>query len=280
MLFDTSQLSDFPPLPGVYLMKNDEGKILYVGKAKNLRMRVKQYFTPGRDGREMVPYLIAQVTAIDTIVVSSEKEALILENNLIKKHRPKYNALLKDDKTFFSLMINQKHPWPMLRVVRFKGKPPAGNLYFGPYAHGHAARQTLELLRHLFPLRQCSDRELVSRTRPCILYDLKRCIAPCVNKCTTQEYQKLVNRVIKFLRGHDSSILKELKAEMEQASEALNFEKAARLYQTIQNIEKTLEKQKVEKAGLEDLDVLGLYREADRVALVQLIFREGKLLNS
>ena len=280
MVFDTDQLARFPTLPGVYLMKNDAGKVLYVGKAKNLRVRVKQYFVPGRDGRQMVPYLTAQIVSIDTIVVSSEKEALILENNLIKKYRPKYNALLKDDKTFFSLMINHKHLWPMIRVVRFKGKPPAGNLYFGPYAHGYAARQTLELLRHLFPLRQCSDRELVSRTRPCILYDLKRCVAPCVRKCTEEEYAQLVEHVIQFLRGHDAHILKELKTQMEQASEALEFEKADRLHHTIQYIEKTLEKQTVEKAGLEDLDVIGIFREADRVALSQLIFREGKLMNA
>lgn len=280
MPFDAAQLQKFPTLPGVYLMKNRAGKVLYVGKAKNLRERVKQYFVPGRDGRVMVPYLTAQVEHIDTLVVTSEKEALILENNLIKQHRPYYNALLKDDKTFFSLMINHKHQWPLLRVVRFKGKPPAGNLYFGPYAHGFAARQTLEFLRYLFPLRQCSDRELASRTRPCILYSLKRCIAPCVHKCTKEEYDRLVEQVIQFLRGHDSAILRELKSAMEEAAENLEFEKANRYYQMIQYIEKTLEKQKVEKAGLADSDVIGLYREADRVALSQLIFREGKLLRS
>lgn len=280
MLFDPAELKNFPPLPGVYMMKDAAGVVLYVGKAKNIRARVKQYFVPGRDGRTMVPYLTAQVAHIDFLVVTSEKEALILENNLIKQHWPKYNALLKDDKTFFSLMINHKHPWPMVRVVRFKGKPPAGNLYFGPYAHGFAARQTLEFLRHLFPLRQCSDKELVSRTRPCILYGLKRCIAPCVSKCTHEEYDHLVQQVIHFLKGHDSHILKELKKAMHEASEKLDFEKAARYYQMIQYIEKTVEAQKVEKAGLADTDVIGIYREGDRVALAQLMFREGKLLNS
>lgn len=278
MPFDTEQLKRFPTSPGVYLMKNDKGKILYVGKAKNLRNRVKQYFIAGRDGRVMVPFLTSQIEKIDTIVVASEKEALILENNLIKKHRPKYNALLKDDKTFFSLMINHKHRWPMIRVVRFKGKPPAGNLYFGPYAHGHAARQTLDLLRSLFPLRQCSDRELASRTRPCILYDMKRCIAPCVEKCTEAEYNSQVQRVIDFLRGHDATIRKELKAEMQEAMDTLEFEKAERIYLTLQYIEKTLETQRVEKAGTGDLDVIGAYRQADSVAVTQLLFREGKLI--
>lgn len=280
MSFDTQQLKRFPTSPGVYIMKNTAGNILYVGKAKNLQSRVKQYFVTGGDGREMIPYLTAQVAEIDTIVVMSEKEALILENNLIKKHRPKYNALLKDDKTYFSLMINHKHRWPMIRVTRFKGKPPPGNLYFGPYAHGYAARQTLELLRSLFPLRQCSDRELASRTRPCILYDMKRCIAPCVEKCTQEEYDGLVKTVIHFLRGRDQGIRKELKAEMEAAVEALEFEKADRIFHTLQSIEQTLEKQRVEKAGTADLDVIGLYRQADSVVVAQLLFREGKLLGS
>jgi excinuclease ABC subunit C len=278
MPFAPEQLKNFPTVPGVYLMKDNEGNVLYVGKAKNLRARIKQYY--GGDTREMIPYLTAQIEEIDTLVVSSEKEALILENNLIKQHRPKYNALLKDDKSFFSLMINHKQEWPMIRVVRFKGKPPAGNLYFGPYAHGYAARQTLELLRHLFPLRQCSDRELAARTRPCILYDMKRCIAPCVNRCTHDEYHHLVRQVVQFLRGQDKAVLQELKMDLEKAIENLEFEHANRIHYTIQYIEKTLEKQKVENAGLGDLDVLGIYREADRVALSQLIFREGKLMNA
>lgn len=280
MPFDLAELKRFPLSPGVYMMKNAAGKILYIGKAKNLQNRVKSYFVSGGDGREMIPYLVGQIETIDTIVVLSEIEALILENNLIKKHKPKYNALLKDDKSYFSLMINHKHRWPLIRVVRFKGKPPPGNLYFGPYAHGHAARQTLELLRHLFPLRQCSDRELASRTRPCILYDMKRCIAPCVNRCTKEEYDALVKQVVTFLKGHDSAVRKELKEEMERAIESLEFEKAETIFHTLKHIEKTLERQRVEKAGRGDIDVIGLYREGDSVAVAQLLFREGKLMGS
>lgn len=277
-MFNVDELKRFPNEPGVYLMKNQEGKILYVGKAKNLRTRVKQYFLLRGDGRPAIPYLISQIAVIDTIVVTSEKEALILENNLIKKHQPKYNALLKDDKTFFSLAINHKHPWPMIRVVRYKGKPPSDALYFGPFTNGHAARQTLELLRHLFPLRQCSDKELVNRTRPCILYELKRCVAPCVAKCTKKEYDTFVQRVINFLRGHDFAIVKELKEEMEAAAEKLEFEKANTLLQTLQHIEETLETQRVQKAGSEDLDVIGFKRIHDEVVVTQLFYREGKLM--
>lgn len=276
-MFDPKQ---FPSLPGVYLMKDGEGHILYVGKAKNLRSRIRQYFIPGRDGREMVPFLTSQIVDIDTIIVTSEKEALILENNLIKKHQPKYNALLKDDRTYFCLMINHKHKWPMLRVVRNKGKPPPGNIYFGPYVNAHAARVTLELLRTLFPLRQCSDRELEIRTRPCILYDMKKCIAPCVGRCSKKEYDKQVERVIHFLKGHDSAVLKDLQKEMVQASDHLEFEKAAQILRTIEAIEKTLETQRVEKTGSIDLDALGLFRENERVVLTQMVFREGKLIAS
>lgn len=279
MSFDPEKLERFPTSPGVYLMKNSQEKVLYVGKAKNLKARVKQYFGK-TDTREMIPFLLAEVKEIDTLVVFSEKEALLLENTLIKKHQPKYNAILKDDKNYFSLMINHKHRWPMLRVVRFKGKPPTDALYFGPYTNGLAAKETLELLRRLFPLRQCSDRELISRKRPCILYDMKRCIAPCVSKCTHEEYEGLVKNAIDFLRGHDTPLLKELHNEMEKAAELLQFEKAEAILMTIRNIEATLEKQKVIKAGLTDLDVIGLYREADRVSLTQLFFREGKLMGS
>lgn len=278
--FEIAQLERFPSSPGVYIMKNASEKVLYVGKAKNLKARVKQYFALSGDSREMIPHLVADIAEIDTIVVFSEKEALLLENTLIKKHQPKYNVVLKDDKNYFSLMINHKHRWPMIRVVRFKGKPPKDALYFGPYTKGLAARETLELLRHLFPLRQCSDRELVSRKRPCILHGLKRCIAPCVAKCTHEQYDHLVKRAKDFLSGHDTPMLKELYKEMEKASEALQFERADALFKTIQNIEATLEKQKVVRSGMADQDIIGFYRQADRVALTQLFFREGKLIGS
>nr|NGX46394.1 UvrABC system protein C [Chlamydiota bacterium] len=280
MTFDAKTLVHFPTGPGVYLMLGAKKKVLYIGKAKNLKVRVKQYFLPHGDGRAMIPLLTAQITSIDYIIVSSEKESLLLENTLIKKHRPKYNALLKDDKTYFSLAINHKHRWPMVRIVRYKGKPPANALYFGPFTRGYAARQTLELLRSLFPLRQCSDRELQSRCRPCILYEMKKCVAPCVSKCTKEEYATLVKQVIEFLRGHDAGIIKELHAQMETAADSLDFEKAEALLQTIHHIETTIETQRVQKAGMKDFDALGLYREADRVLITQMLFREGKLTGS
>src|SRR3989344_278415 len=222
MSFDPHTLTLYPDQPGVYLMKDGAGLVLYVGKAKNLRARLKQYFSIHGDQREMVPYLTAQVETIDTIVALTEKDALILEHNLIKKHLPKYNVLLKDDKTFLSL-APPRHKWPMIRLVRFKEKPKDGGIYFGPYTNALAARQTFDLIARLFPLRQCSDGELMSRTRPCLLYDIKRCIAPCVGKCTEEEYARHVQAAMRLLKGQDKEVLKELQRRMEIASEALEF---------------------------------------------------------
>lgn len=262
-------------------MKDEAGKILYIGKAKRLRQRVKQYFQPGRDGRLMVPFLTAQIATIDSIVVTSEKEALLLENTLIKKHKPKYNALLKDDKTFISLTINHKHPWPMIRLMRSKAKPKQDVLYFGPYTNAYAARQTLELLNRLFPLRQCSDQELKRRKRPCILYSINRCIAPCVGKCSKAEYDFYVKEVIAFLKGQNKEVTRSLKEAMERAAEELEFEKAAMLLKTIEHIQQVQEsKAMLVKGNGRDTDALGLFREGHEVMLVQLLFREGNLVGS
>lgn len=279
MPFDPKTLALYPDQPGVYLMKDDQDTVLYVGKAKNLRVRLKQYFAESGDQREMVPYLITQIENIDTIVALTEKDALILENNLIKRHQPKYNVLLKDDKTFISLLVT-RHKWPMIRLVRYKGKPKNEGAYFGPYTNALAARQTFDLISRLFPLRQCSDAELASRQRPCLLYDIKRCIAPCVEKCTKEEYASHVEAAMRLLKGHDKEVLKELKRRMEAASEALEFEKADTLLQMIHQIEHVTQVQHVDNPAAKDCDVVGLYREADAVMIALLFFREGKLIGS
>lgn len=280
MIFDITKLDNFPSQPGVYLMKGKNENVLYVGKAKNLRQRVRQYFVPGRDSRAIIPNLVIQIVEIDTIVVSSEKEALLLENTLIKKYQPKYNALLKDDKTYVALKINNKHPWPMVQIVRYRGRPEPDGLYFGPYTSAYSARMVLDLIHKMFPLRQCSDQELARRTRPCILYDMKRCIAPCVGKCTKEEYDRNVSRTIKFLRGQDKEILKELNEEMARHVDELNFEEADEVLKLIRQIERTLEGQKVAKPLGGDADALGIYREGVEVVLVKLEIRDGKLLGS
>lgn len=282
MSFDPKQLEHYPMQPGVYLMKDQERTVIYVGKAKQLKTRLKNYFSKAvPDTRPMVPFLVREITFIDTIVVDSEKEALLLENTLIKKHQPKFNAFLKDDKSYISLMINHRHPYPMLRLVRYKGQPKEDGLYFGPYTSAYAARQTFELLTRLFPLRQCSDEELARRTRPCLLYDIKRCCAPCVQKCTQEDYAGYVKETIRFLKGQDKEIVQDLYAKMQSASENLEYEKAASLLNTIRYIEHVWQSgQRVVKAEGGDFDVLGLYREGKEVVLAQLSFREGNLIGS
>lgn len=279
MPFDQQKLPFFPTLPGVYLMKGKQGKVLYIGKAKNLRNRVKQYFLGG-DGRAMIPHLVMRIEEIDTIVVRSEKEALLLENTLIKSHQPKYNALLKDDKTYISLKINIKHRWPMLQLVRYKGKPKSDGLYFGPYTNAYAARQTLDFLNKIFPLRQCSDREILRRDRPCILYGIGKCCAPCVDFVTKEDYDRHVAHVIQFLRGQDQELLSLLHQEMAKASERLEFEAAGKILQVIRSIERTIEAHTVIKAGGKDLDVYGLYRQEGDVFLTQMVYRAGKLVGA
>ncbi len=275
--FDPKKIQLFPTQPGVYIMKDESGEVIYVGKARNLRQRLKQYFAASGDGRMIIPYLVARIHHIDTIVVTSEKEALLLENNLIKQHQPRYNALLKDDKSYIALKIAKDDPWPAVKLVRYRGKPEPDGLYFGPYTSAQAARQTLDLLNKLFPLRQCSDQELARRVRPCILYQMKRCAAPCSEACTKEEYDQHLERTIKFLRGQDKEVLKDLYDEMHRFSENLEFEKAAHLLKTIRHLEKTVEAQHVDRPLGHDADAIGLYRYGDDVIVSKLIFRGGRL---
>lgn len=272
------KISVFPDSPGVYLMKTKGGEILYIGKAKNLKARVKQYFVSSGDGRWIIPHLRAHVDVIDTLVTSSEKEALLLENTLIKKHQPKYNALLKDDKTFTALKVSTEEEWPMLSLIRYKGKIKGKGRYFGPYTSAYTARQTLDLLQKLFPLRQCSNQEFLRRTRPCILYGMGRCTAPCVGLISKEAYQKDVESVIQFLSGKKEFVLEGLKKQLEASIESLEFEKAKVIHESILGIEKMLEKQNVNKIASTFSGVaLGFYQEGQTVIISELDFKEGLL---
>lgn len=259
-------------------MKGKDSQILYVGKAKNLKNRIKSYFSLGGDGRWIIPYLQDLVMEVDTVVTANEKEALLLECTLIKKHRPRFNALLKDDKTYTALKLNTSHPWPMLSLIRYKGKLKKDAEYFGPYTSAFDARATLDLLQKVFPLRQCSDQELLRRTRPCILYGMKRCSAPCVNLVSKETYDGYVDSVRNFLKGKSSEVLDHLRKEMQEASNGLEFEKAGEILSSIRSIENTLQMQSVEKPthGLSG-DVLAIFRQGDEVILSQLIFQAGQL---
>jgi excinuclease ABC subunit C len=280
--FDLKALSRYSEEPGVYLMKNQAGLVVYVGKAKSLRRRLKQYFYPGRDGRAMVPFLAKEIATIDTIIVSNEKDAILLENTLIKKHQPKYNILLKDDKTFVSLTINYKHPWPMIKLTRSKGGEGRDVIHFGPYISSYAARQTLELMHRIFPLRQCSDEEFKRRRRPCILYEMKRCLAPCVGKCFPAEYKILVDQASDFLRGNSKAIIEKLKVQIQEAAENLEYEKAAAILEMMRNIKDvtTQGHRVVSHPSGEDSDAIALYRQGSAVALAQMFFQKGSLIDS
>ncbi|NGX28822.1 MAG: UvrABC system protein C [Candidatus Anoxychlamydiales bacterium] len=278
-MIDSIVLKKLPSKFGVYIMKDINGKILYVGKAKNLKNRIKQYFL-GKDTRASVSFLVDQIESIETMIVSNDKEALILENTLIKKHQPKYNILLKDDKTYVSIMINTSHTWPMIKLIRLKGQPKDKNLYFGPYTNVKAARAILNLLYKLFPLRQCSDSELQNRSRPCILYDIKKCIAPCVNKCTKKEYNTLVEKVISFLKGKDKSIIKDLHKKMKIASKNLEYEKADINLSLIKQIKHIMLEQFVDILSTKNSDVIGFYQSKHSLMIVKLIFITGRLTQS
>lgn len=261
-------------------MKDAKGTVLYVGKAKNLKARVKQYFAKSPDQRAMIPFLTAKVKEIDTIVTFSEKEALLLENTLIKKHKPKYNVFLKDDKTYISLLVTTKEKWPMIKLVRHKTLTRNDGKFFGPYTSTLAARETFDLLSSTFPLRECSNQELYSRKRPCLLYHMKRCIAPCVNKCTKEDYDLVVKQCLSFLQGKNQEVLFQLKEEMEKASDELAFEKAALLLKRIEHIEKFFSEAKssVYYSGV-SCDAFGMLQKDRFTFLLKLIFREGKLID-
>ncbi|MBN1914387.1 MAG: excinuclease ABC subunit UvrC [Parachlamydiales bacterium] len=277
-MFDLQLLETFPKDIGVYIMYDEHNRVIYVGKSKNIRTRVRQYFSD-HDTRPQIRYLRQEIVRIETIVVKNEKEALILENNLIKQHQPKYNLFLKDDKTYISLLLTT-HKWPMLRIARYKNRLRTKGKFFGPYTNAKAARQTLDLILRLFPLRQCSDQEILNRTRPCLLYDMKRCVAPCVGKCTHEEYDSLVQKASLILLGKDKSVVRSLKEEMQKASKALEFEKAQDLLEMIYHIEHITQMQHVDNPFGMMIDALGLYRENDSVTLALLKFREGKLIGA
>lgn len=281
MKYDLDRLKTLPEHPGVYLMKNAVGQVLYIGKAKILQERIKQYFKAGRDNRAMIPILVTQIHEIETIVTFDEKEALLLENTLIKKHKPKYNVLLKDDKSFISIFMNIKHAWPMVKLVRHTKETKEDGLYFGPYTSALAAREIFDLITRIFPLRECSDNELKKRNRPCILYSMRRCLAPCVRKCSIEEYQEIVTQTKQFLAGKNKEIVASLKKQMDKASENLQFEKAGALLRTIRQIEEvTSSKKSHVQTKLKECDVFTYLRQNSFLLIVKLMFRDHVLIGS
>ncbi|HEX5132643.1 MAG TPA: excinuclease ABC subunit UvrC [Candidatus Krumholzibacteria bacterium] len=265
----------FPSDPGVYLFKDEAGRILYVGKAQSLRTRIRSYFRDGADGRAQIQFLVQRARSLDFIVTETEQEALILENNLIKKHRPRYNVVFKDDKTYVNLRLNTDHPFPRLTVVRRPRRD--GAAYFGPFASAGSVRQTLRTIGRLFPMRTCSDVEMASRTRPCLYYYIKRCPGPCVGHVGAEEYGETVKRVTMFLKGRGTELIKVLRDKMELQSAERRFEEAARTRDQIFAIQRVIERQRITSPQRAERDVFATCHRDDRLVIQLLTVRDGEV---
>ncbi|MCB9567505.1 MAG: excinuclease ABC subunit UvrC [Myxococcales bacterium] len=266
-----------PDQPGVYIMRDRKGAIVYVGKAHRLRARVRQYFS-GHDTRHFVPLLGELLGDIETVVTQNDKEALLLENTLIKEHRPRFNVKLRDDKQYLVLRLDPRARWPRLELVRRVQSD--GAHYFGPYHSAVSVRHALRVVNRHFQLRTCTDYVLDHRSRPCLQHQIGRCPAPCVYEVDAAAYGEQVHGVALFLDGRHRELVTALRARMEAAAEALEFEVAARIRDQIESIETSLEAQRVVGSGERDQDVIGMYREGGQVEFVVMHVRQGKLLGT
>jgi excinuclease ABC subunit C len=270
--------ASIPTAAGVYVMKDADGEVVYVGKAKNLRVRVKQYFRPGDDTRFFVAAgLLRRVLAtVDTMVVDNEKEALLLENHLIKKHQPRFNVKLRDDKQYLVLRVDPAADFPRVEVVR--NIKDDGARYFGPYHSATSCRETLRTVNRYFQLRTCTDHVLKTRRRVCLQYQIKRCPGPCVYDVDASAYGEQVEDVMMFLSGKRDAMVPRLRQRMDEASGREAFERAAQLRDTIAAVERTMARQNVVQDAFVDQDVFGLHRKADVVDVAVLFVRAGKLV--
>lgn len=264
-----------PTSPGIYLWKDADGHVLYVGKAGDLRARVKTYLA-GRDTRPLVRLFLRRATDVDVVETRTAAEALLLENVTIKRERPPFNLRLKDDKAYLVVRVDRAHDFPRLRLVRRIRRD--GATYFGPFAEARSLRRTLAWLRSLYPLRSCSDRELAERDRPCLYHEIGRCAAPCVGLVSKEAYAELVEGTLAVLRGRDDGLARRLQADMERASDALDFERAATLRDRLQALEASVARQQAVSPDGADRDVVAV-AEGDGVAVVAVLFvRDGHLL--
>ncbi|MBN1267043.1 MAG: excinuclease ABC subunit UvrC [Anaerolineales bacterium] len=270
------QLFGLPAKPGCYLMKNDAGEVIYVGKAINLRSRVRSYFQPSAKHSARVTELVSNIEDLEWIVVSTELEALILEMNLIKRYRPRYNVRLKDDKRYPYIRIQWADPFPKVTVTRRMVKD--GSRYFGPYTSAWAVHQTLDALRKIFPYRTC-DRVITGEDhRACLYYDIKLCLAPCIGRVNQQQYRAMIKDLCRFLQGDSDPIVGRLTAEMKKASEVLEYEKAAVLRDQLAAIEVVVESRRVISHERIDSDVIAFARDQDSACVQVFFIRSGKLI--
>ena len=273
-----SQVNRMPNKPGVYIMSNDQGKVIYVGKAKGLKNRVRSYFTP-KPANDKVEAILKEIKTIDTTVTITEREALILENTLIKKYNPKFNVLLKDGKSYPHIEVSLNHDFPKFAFHRGKKKSKHAR-YFGPYPNVYAVRNTLSNLQKIFLLRNCTDSYYKNRSRPCLQFQIKRCSAPCAEKISQKDYSFNVSQAVDYLKGNDKSIIDNFINEMEKASSDQNYERAAFFRDQIANLKVIQSQQYVDGTKKVDADVISLVDQRGMHCLAVLFVRQGKILGS
>jgi excinuclease ABC subunit C len=272
----SEQLKALPAKPGVYLFKDKEGKVIYVGKAANLNSRVRSYFGAPSSLSAKIQRLVSKIQDFEFIVTNSEQEALILECNMIKKYTPRYNVRLKDNKTFPYLKIDINEDWPGVYITRRVQKD--GARYFGPFASAGSVRKTLRLIKKIFPFRSCSKRIEGKDKRPCLDYYIHRCLGPCIGAVEKQEYHDVINQVILFLQGKQELILRELNAKMKAAAQQLQFERAALLRDQIKAIEKVIEGQRIATTLQGEKDIIGLAQNEKQAYVELFSIRNNKLI--
>lgn len=271
-------IDKIPKSPGVYLFKDRAGRVLYVGKAKDLRNRIKSYSRVSNNTSTKLWHLLNKASDFEYIITDTEKEAFILERNLIKEHMPRYNVVLRDDKQYPWLKLSLNERFPSIKIVRKPAKD--GALYFGPYSSSGAIRKTLNLIEKIFNLRKCRSPSPPKRSRPCLNFQMNRCLGPCVNPVSHESYMESVNQVRLFLEGKSCELVKKLKEKMEQSARELNFEMAAKLRDQIHAIEKSMEKQNVISSRMEDMDAIACLQVNHTYFIVILTIREGKLIST
>ncbi|HHV83383.1 MAG TPA: excinuclease ABC subunit UvrC [Tepidanaerobacter syntrophicus] len=277
-MFNPEKIAEFPEKPGVYIMKDKRGRIIYIGKAVSLKNRVRSYFQSPKNLPVKVASMVPKIENIEYIVTDSEVEALILECNLIKFNRPKYNILLRDDKQYPYIKIATSQPFPRLEVVRRVKKD--GARYFGPYADVGAMREAIDVINKVFPIRSCKKdlSQVPLKERPCLNYYIKRCLAPCQGSVEQEEYDEMIKNIIMFLEGKQETLIKQLREKMEEEAAKLDFEKAAILRDQISALQKVLEEQKIVSTDMTDQDIIAMARGIDTVCIQVFFVREGKLV--
>ncbi|MDZ4661635.1 MAG: excinuclease ABC subunit UvrC [Pseudomonadota bacterium] len=270
-------VNEFPKDPGVYLMKNPVGKIIYVGKGKNLRNRVRSYFNASGDQSPKTVFLVKQISHVEYIITKTEVEAFLLEASLIKKHRPKYNIRLKDDKNYPYIRLSLADKFPRLYLCRKVVKD--GSMYFGPYTNGFVVKETIRFLNETYMVRDCNDGFMRARQRPCMTYEINRCKAPCVKLVGEKEYRKDINGALAFLNGENSKVIKNLEREMKLAAKEERFERAVKVRDSLRALETILEKQSVINANsLENQDAVGFFGDERGTLVATVHVRQGRVI--